>query len=328
MLVRRLLAALLALVGTVPGYTAPVTTLAFSPDGAALVSNGPRRIDVRSSRSGQIERSLSNTLARITSLTFRKDGALLAVAGGVAGQSGEAQIIDWKSQATLARFTNFSDLATCAAFSPDGDLLAVTSADASVKVYRTSRSADALPVFTLDGHSGPVLTGAFDPSGRLLVTAGADRSVKVWSAADGKLIRSFSHHTDTVQTLAFRPTWTTAPDLPPVFCATGGDDRTVRIWQPEIGRMVRIVRGHEGAVLALAFHPNGAQLFSAGTEGGVRRLDADSDAILGQWQAHEDWIYALAVSPDGATLATGDWSGTVRLWDTTKEGKPAEGSAR
>ena len=89
----------------------------------------------------------------------------------------------------------------------------------------------------------------------------------------------------------------------------------MRVWQPAIGRMVRIVRRHEGRVLALAYAPDGARLFSAGAEGVIRVIDADSDAILGEWAAHDDWVHALAVSPDGKWLATGDWAGNVRLWE-------------
>jgi WD40 repeat protein len=104
------------------------------------------------------------------------------------------------------------------------------------------------------------------------------------------------------------------------MCASGGDDRTVRVWQPTIGRMVRIVRGHHAPVLALVFAPDGRALFSAGQEGIVRRIDADSDAILDECRASSDWIYSLAISPDGRTLATGDWAGTTRCWHVGEKG--------
>jgi hypothetical protein len=45
----------------------------------------------------------------------------------------------------------------------------------------------------------------------------------------------------------------------------------------------------------------------------VRQIDADSDAVLSQWQASTDWIHALAISPDGRHLATGDWAGHVSV---------------
>jgi WD40 repeat protein len=154
---------------------------------------------------------------------------------------------------------------------------------------------------------------AFSPDAQTLVTASVDRSLKVWSAADGRLIRSFGQHTDAVQALGFRPMSSDQSDAPPM-CASGGDDRTVRVWQPTIGRMVRIVRRHEGPVLALAFTPDGRALFSAGQEGIVRRIDADSDAVLDECRTSFDWIYSLAISPDGRTLATGDWAGETRCW--------------
>jgi WD40 repeat protein len=128
------------------------------------------------------------------------------------------------------------------------------------------------------------------------------------------LLRTFSHHIESVHALAFRPQADADGQASPAFCASASDDRTVRIWQPEIGRMVRIIRQHQGSIFALAFAPDGKMLYSAGKEGIVRGLDPDSDTILAHWPAHDDWIYALAVSPDGKMLASGDWAGKVRLW--------------
>ena len=65
---------------------------------------------------------------------------------------------------------------------------------------------------------------------------------------------------------------------------------------------------------ALVFTPDGHSLFSAGKEGIIRRIAADSDEVLGEWRASPDWIYSLAVSLDGKMLASGDWSGAVRRW--------------
>ena len=78
--------------------------------------------------------------------------------------------------------------------------------------------------------------------------------------------------------------------------------------------MVRIVRGFAAAPFAVVYARDGKSIFTAGRDGVIRRVDAESDAILEQWQAHEDAILSLAVSPDGSTLASGDWSGKVKLW--------------
>lgn len=300
-----------------PGRAAvPVSALAFSPDGTVLASAGARAVELRSPVDGSVVRSVPCALARISSLAFHPARPWLAVGGGVPGVRGEMAILDWKTGRTLHHRTNHTDLVTGVAIDPNGLWLGLASADQTASLWRFPGNDRAAPEQTwlLNGHSGPVLALAFGPEAQSVVTGSADRSIKVWSSETGRLIRSFSQHTEPVHALIFRPSHRGQHDAP-VACASGGDDRTVRIWQPEIGRMVRIVRGHAGAVFALAYAADGKSLFSGGAEGILRRLDADSDTILAEWSAHADWIYALAISPDGTRLASGDWTGAVKLWN-------------
>ncbi len=212
------------------------------------------------------------------------------------------------------RWTNAADVASAVAFDGAGQQFAVAG-ESTVRLFGLESPRPILR-HEFTGHVGAVLGIAFSPDGTLLVSAGRDRSVKVWSTTEGRLLRSFSHHTEAVHAVAFRPAQFGA--TAPVTCATAGDDRTVRVWQPGIGRMVRIVRGHEGGILTLAYAADGRALFTAGSEGIIRRVEADSDALQHSWRGSDDWIYALAVSPDGKHIATGDWTGAVSLW--TPEG--------
>jgi len=298
------------------GIDVPITALAFSPDGSALVSNGPRRVDVRSAKDGVVNSHIACDLPKITSLCFHPRGEVLALAGGEPGVRGEARLLDWPAGTIRQRFTNAQDVATGVAFNVDGILLGVASADHKARVWRLAKkNAPFAEAFTLSGHAGPVLAIAFSPSGGTLVTASADRSIKVWSTEDGRLLRTFSHHLEAVNALAFRPVPADQAEMTPSSCASASDDRTVRIWQPEIGRMVRIIRQHRGPIFALAYAPDGQSVFTAGKEGIIRRFDADSDTLLSEWAAHSDWTYALAISRDGSKLASGDWSGSVKLHD-------------
>ncbi len=298
----------------------PITALAFSPNGSALVSNGPRRVDIRSPKDGAVLSHLSCDLPKIASLAFHPRGEILAVAGGEPGVRGEARLLDWPAGTIRQRFTNAQDVATGVAFNGDGMLLGVASADHKARVWRLAKTSGPFAeAFTLSGHAGPVLAIAFSPAGGTLVTASADRSIKVWSTEDGRLLRTFSHHLEAVNALAFRPLTAHRAETPPSSCASASDDRTVRIWQPEIGRMVRIIRQHRGPVFALAYTPDGRSVFSTGKEGIIRRFDADSDTLISEWPAHTDWTYTLAISHDGSKLASGDWSGAVQLHDPHAE---------
>lgn len=241
----------------------------------------------------------------------------MAVGGGLPGDFGLVQLIDRSNDRITWSSPRYADQVTSLAFTPDGQCLVAGSSDSTVKVFELDAdSGKAAASLDLAGHSGPVLAVACSPDQRVVVTASADRSIKVWELPSGRLIRSFNHHTARVNCLAFRPRLMPSDQASPAaFCASGSDDLTVRVWQPEIGRMVRIVRQHGGAVFAVAYHPNGSVMFSAGKEGVVRVIDAQSDVIQREWKAHRDWIYSLVVSPAGDLLATGDWSGEIKLWN-------------
>ena len=293
----------------------PASALAFSPDGSRLLVGRHQAIQVYDVAGKKSVTSITCAFPKISSFAFANGGRLLLVAGGTPGASGGVQLFDWPAGRLVQSLTNRADMATAVAVSPAGDTVALAGTDHLVELLKLdSAGRKLLPLHTLTDHSRPVLAAAFSPDGQRLVTASVDRSIKVWDAATGKLQRSFSHHTDIVHCLAFRPRTMVGGEPVPFYCASGSDDKTVRVWQPEIGRMVRIVRSHEGPVFAVAWSRDGTRLFSAGKEGVIRVIDANSDEILHHWTAHGDWIYALALSPDGITLASSDWRGVIRLW--------------
>lgn len=253
--------------------------------------------------------------ARISDLEFAPGGEYLAVCGGLIGSYGEVQLRRWPGGESARVIGGFSDLVTAVAFHPNADRLAVGSADRTVAVHSLAGGkTNKTLVHQMVNHSRAVLDLGYDAEGRFLVTASADRSLKVWNSETGKAIRSLGNHTEIVNALAIRPTVRFSDQVLPFYCASASDDRTVRVWQPGIGRMVRIVRYHDAEVNAVVWHPDGDRLYSADRAGMVRVIDAESDRILGSWQAHDDWIYGLVTSRDGRLLATGDWTGSVKIW--------------
>src|SRR5581483_2064891 len=75
----------------------------------------------------------------------------------------------------LATLAGHDWIVTCAAFSPDGKLLASGSQDGTAKIWDV---AARKMVTTLSVAKGSVWSVAFTPDGKLLMTGAADGSVK------------------------------------------------------------------------------------------------------------------------------------------------------
>lgn len=66
------------------------------------------------------------------------------------------------------------------AWSPDGRLLAIGSADASAGIWDAATGEQLL---ALDGHSDIVLSIEFSPDGRRVMTSSNDGTVRIWDIA-------------------------------------------------------------------------------------------------------------------------------------------------
>jgi WD40 repeat protein len=63
------------------------------------------------------------------------------------------------------------------AFSSDGLLLANSSGDSTIKIWRVQ---DGQKIRVLKGHTAPVRSVAFSPDGQTLATGSGDSTIKLW----------------------------------------------------------------------------------------------------------------------------------------------------
>jgi len=267
------------------GQRVPVTALAVTPDGSALLRASQHGVSIHLA---WWRFSLATKLEQVHALAFSPDGRRLAVGGGSPAERGLIELWSWPRARLEATLTGHADVVYDLAWCDDGTVLASASGDRTVKLWNVFHGKAER---TLEGHSAPVLCLAVSPERRLLCSGGVDQTIRVWELPSGRLLRVMDNHLDAVQALAFRPALAKAG---PVILASGGADRTVRIWQPAIGRMVRIIR-HPAAVHALVWRPDGTELYSGAADGWVRTLDADQGEVRSAASHGQEWIMALAV---------------------------------
>jgi uncharacterized protein with WD repeat len=290
---------------------APVSAMAFSPDGKILAVGAYKQVQLRDAESGRLIACWSGHPDAVRGLAYTRDGKWLIAGGGLSGASGEVRIWNVSAGREARVFGDQSDTVTCVAVSPDGSRIASGSVDRSISLwdFATGKS-----VASMRDHAAAVSGLAFSPDGKYLASCGVDRSVKLWDAKSGRRLYSIEAHGDAVNEVEF------SPDGRSLLTA-GGDD-IGRVWdfKPDESSLHRGLEGHNGPVLSAAFSSDGKSAATAGADHEVRIWDTADWHSLRRLDGAKDWVYDVRFRPNGDSLAAGTWDGSILIWNA-KDGK-------
>lgn len=229
----------------------------------------------------------------------------------------------WKGVHTLK---GHSELVQSVAISPDGQILASSSADKTIKLWNLETGK---LLYTLEGHSSLVISVAFNPDGTTLASASnlavGDGNIKLWNVETGTLQRSLGKGL-----LSFRVSCVTfSPDGQTL--ASGNIDATIKLWQLNSGKVHSTLKGHGWDVNSVAFSRDGKILVSGGLDGAIKiwnwrtrellhtlNRPSPSDLIgsLVSWfDSSVGAIWSVAISPEGQMIASGGSDQPIMLWN-------------
>ncbi len=323
---------------TIRGYTSRVFSLAFSPDGQLLASgNEDHEIRIWSVTTGELIAVLSGHTDEVRSVAFSPDGYILASCSydrtiklwelsGIRGQettgqgfnSGNSLPIthyplpnsNLKAQTSklphspLLTLTGHSHWVWSVAFSPDGETVASSSSDRTIRIWDVQTGHC---IQTLTGHTQAVRSIAF---------ALVHRTEP----------QNYEHRNDSNFDTPTSPPLTPSPLTPPpnhYYLVSGSDDLSVRIWS-QTGDCLRVLHGHTSWISAVAASSDGC-LFASGSEDqSVRLWDSHTNACLRVLQGYNSGIWSIAFSPDGNTLVSGGQDRRIRLWTIAEFGDRRE----
>ena len=296
------------------GHNAPMTGVAYGPDGAYLASSSEDgRIIVRSADAlknpdtGGIQYAINAVLDGesgkpivVTSIAFNPDSTRL-----ITGHSnGLVKIWDAATGERIATLSGHASQVNDAVFSPDGRLISTAGADGTAKVWDAG-THEAL--FTISQHTGEVTAVAFSPDGERLATASQDSTAKIWDTQPGLTPQIITGPRAAILALAFNDDGS--------LIAAAGEDNAAWVWQTNDNQRLNVFRDHNQKVNALAFQPGGSLLATASDDHIARLWDVNTGELVLPLLTHPEVVNDLAFIDDGQLLVTVSNDGVIRFWD-------------
>jgi uncharacterized protein len=194
----------------------------------------------------------------------------------------------------------------CAAFSTDGELLALGSLGAATIFRVQTMTQETTFPHSVDGCNVYVRAASFSPDGRFVLTGAEDGRTRLWEVENSQTI--FVMEQDpAIYTVAYSNGGT--------WIATGASDGSLRMYNISESIWGEVVVRDHG-ITSLIFSPDDRFIAVGDLGGNIALVEVDENRIrpFSQRHGHADSVMSLCFSEDGSKVYSGSLDKTIKDW--------------
>jgi serine/threonine protein kinase len=227
-------------------------------------------------------------------------------------QTTNRQLANWQCMQTLL---GFQGGVTAIAISPDGQTLASSSTDKTIRLWNlfTGELEQTLgrSLWFRTGHTDRINALAFVPDGRTLISGSDDSNLILWNLSDRRASVTLDSPSWIVSAIALTPDGQ--------FLGSGSGDGKIHLWHLPDQELIATLDKHRDRITSLVVSPDGQTLVSSSYDKTVRLWDLQHDQLNNTLLAHSDRVNAIAICPAWRTMVSGSSDRNVKIWDLNPE---------
>jgi WD40 repeat protein len=287
-------------VRTLTGHQSWVTTVAFHPRTAVLVSGSwDDSIKLWNLQTGDVLNTLHGHPRGVNEVRISPKGQILVSCGD------DDTIKVWNLMAGRLIHTlegHVRDVTSVAIGAKDW-LLASGSKDKTIKLWKLDQGT---PIRTLIGSPNAVRAVALSPDETALFSGGLDHKVRLWDLQTGEMVRFFSGHVSPVNDVAVSRDGR--------FIVSASKDKTLIVWSVGTGAIIHILKGHTQDVNSVAIAPDNRTIISGSSDRTIKVWDARTGKLLHTLVGHGHMVNAIAIHHTGRLIASASADKSIRVW--------------
>ncbi len=279
----------------------PARAIAINPWAPIAAVAAPRQVVLYDMETLELKGVIPFPAGRPETLRFSRNGALLLIGGGVAGDSGVVVMWDVATGQVVSTIGDELDTVLACDITPDHSLLALGGPKKVVRVYST---ADGTLQYELKKHTDWVTAIEFSPGGENLASGDRNGGLIVSDAQTGNQNFDLVGHKMMITSVAWR--------IDGKILGSTSKDKSVRLWEMRKGKQIKTWAADDKGVTELCFLSDG-NLLTAGRDHKVKFWQQDAKHLR-TFAGLKEMAMGLAWCTKSKRVIAGSLRGEVMVW--------------